>query len=68
MFQTTLTYDGAQDLEKSKETLQKELAFVKNKYSLLKDKLLRETTALMDALHVANVKLANARLFFIVLC
>jgi hypothetical protein len=35
--------------------LQKELTVVKSEYSLLKDKLLQETTALKEELHVAKV-------------
>ena len=45
----------AQDLEKSKEKLQKELAVVKSEYSLLKDKSLQDITALKEELHVAKV-------------
>jgi chromosome segregation ATPase len=43
-----------QDLEKSKEKLQKELAVVKSEYSLLKDKSLQDITALKEELHVAK--------------
>ncbi len=44
-----------QDLEKSKEKLQKELGVVKSEYSLLKDKSLQDITALKEELHVAKV-------------
>ena len=49
------TSDYLQDLEKSKEKLQKELGVVKSEYSLLKDKSLQDITALKEELHVAKV-------------
>jgi hypothetical protein len=45
--------------------LQKELTVVKSEYSLLKDKLLQETTALKEELHVAKVSFTNSRLYVI---
>ncbi len=63
-----LTCDCAQDLEKSKEKLQKELTVVKSEYSLLKDKLLQETTALKEELHVAKVNFTKSRFHVICLC